>query len=80
MTTTQNYRAGLEAEPWDVARLIVQGLAGQRSEWANIEKWSGRELEAVMLAARELTSLYNTNMLPDALIARAGRARLGASK
>lgn len=76
MTTKQNIAKGRNADTYDIARLIVQGLAGQRSAWANVEQWSGREWAAVYEAAEALAPLYRDGLLPEELIARLGRSAL----
>ena len=74
MTTKQNTQAGTEATAHDIAQLIVQGLAGQRSEYADIQKWSGREYRAVMEAAEALVTLYRHELVAKELVARMGRS------
>ncbi|MDO8341537.1 MAG: hypothetical protein Q7T59_06205 [Candidatus Woesebacteria bacterium] len=74
MTNAQNIREGRKAAPYDIARLIVQGLAGQRSSFASVDNWSGREWAAVMRAAEELAPLYEHGLIADELIGRAGRS------
>lgn len=76
MTTKQNIARGRQASAYDIARLIVGGLAGQRSAWADPSLWSGREWEAVHRAAEALVPLYEDGLLPDELVARVGRSML----
>lgn len=77
MTTAQNIARVEGVEAYDIARLIVRGLAGERSKWNDVELWSGREWEAIHRAAEELLPLYQNRQLPDELIARLGRSMIG---
>jgi hypothetical protein len=74
MTTKQNIAKVEAAESYDIARLIVKGLAGERSQYTDLELWTGREWEAVHRAAEELLPLYRQNLLPAELLARLGRS------
>lgn len=74
MTTQQNIARAATADADDIARLLVAGLAGQRSPFARLEHWSGRELDAINRAAEELLPLYRDGLLVDELIARLGRS------
>ena len=74
MTTKQNTQTAANAEAFDIAQLIVQGLAGQRSQYGNIAQWSGREYREVMDAAEQLVTLYRNELVAPELIARLGRS------
>lgn len=74
ITTTQNYRLGLTATAYDIAALLSRGLAGQRSRFAHVDAWSGREEDAILRAAEELLPLYQNGALPAEMIARLGRS------
>ncbi len=74
MTTKQNTTTAHTATRHDIAQLIVQGLAGQRSKFNNLEHWSGREYRAVMEAAEALLELYRYELVSPELIARLGRS------
>lgn len=76
MTTKQNIQTGRTATAYDIAQLIAQGLAGQRSAYGSIDQWSGREYAAIMSAAQELVTLYRDDLVADELIARVGRSML----
>lgn len=78
MTTSQNIKAAATATRLDIARLIVAGLAGQRSSFADVDNWSGREFRAVMDAAEALLPLYHNDLLPDQMLARLGRSMTGS--
>lgn len=74
MTTHQNITRAASADVDDIARLLVAGLAGQRSPFARLEHWSGRELDAINRAADELLPLYRDGLLAPELLARLGRS------
>lgn len=76
MTTQQNMRIATEANRLDVARLIAAGLAGQRSVYSDVARWSGREYNALMDAAAILLPLYQEDMMADEMQARLGRSML----